>query len=345
MSTSPPPEFAHPHVLREYALLADGERGAVIGPRGEISFMCFPGWDGDGLFASMIGGDGVYAVTPTGRFVWAATTSPRALSGATAGFPTTTQSPSVVRRSRSPRTRDRAVILRRICALKGPAHMRVMLDLRHDFGRRGGHARHQDDGSLGDQRRQTCARWFGAENASPRRRHDGTLLEFELKLEARRPARPGAGDRSGRRERSSRSRPGLVRDGSHWREHVPKFEQTVAPRDARHAYSVLLGMTSVSGGMVAAATTSLPERAEEGRNYDYRYVWIRDQCYAGQAVARAGAHPLMDGAVRFVAQRLLADGPQSQAGVHDDRWPGARRAGAQPARLSGGQGQDRQLGQ
>ncbi|WP_434099493.1 glycoside hydrolase family 15 protein [Streptomyces sviceus] len=29
--------------------------------------------------------------------------------------------------------------------------------------------------------------------------------------------------------------------------------------------------------MVAAATTSLPERAEEGRNYDYRYVWIRDR--------------------------------------------------------------------
>ena len=41
--------------------------------------------------------------------------------------------------------------------------------------------------------------------------------------------------------------------------------------------------------MVAAATTSLPERAEEGRNYDYRYVWIRDQCYAGEAAARAGA--------------------------------------------------------
>ena len=33
--------------------------------------------------------------------------------------------------------------------------------------------------------------------------------------------------------------------------------------------------------MVAAATISLPERAEAGRNYDYRYVWIRDQCYAG----------------------------------------------------------------
>jgi GH15 family glucan-1,4-alpha-glucosidase len=68
-------------------------------------------------------------------------------------------------------------------------------------------------------------------------------------------------------------------------------------------------MTSASSGMVAAATTSLPERAEEGRNYDYRYVWIRDQCYAGQAVARVGAFPLLDDAVRFVSQRLLADGP------------------------------------
>ena len=64
---------------------------------------------------------------------------------------------------------------------------------------------------------------------------------------------------------------------------------TLAPRDTRHSYAVLRGLTSRSGGMVAAATTSLPERAEAGRNYDYRYVWIRDQCYAGHAVAAAEA--------------------------------------------------------
>ena len=49
--------------------------------------------------------------------------------------------------------------------------------------------------------------------------------------------------------------------------------------------------------MVAAATTSLPERAEQGRNYDYRYAWIRDQCFAGQAVAAAGGGDLLDSAV------------------------------------------------
>jgi alpha,alpha-trehalase len=61
--------------------------------------------------------------------------------------------------------------------------------------------------------------------------------------------------------------------------------------------------------MVAAATTSLPERARQGRNYDYRYVWIRDLCYAGQAVAAAGPHPLLGDAVRFVTDRILDAGP------------------------------------
>jgi GH15 family glucan-1,4-alpha-glucosidase len=54
----------------------------------------------------------------------------------------------------------------------------------------------------------------------------------------------------------------------------------------------------------------LPERASEGRNFDYRYVWIRDQCYVGEAVSKAGPLPLLDDAVRFVGERLLEHGPQ-----------------------------------
>jgi GH15 family glucan-1,4-alpha-glucosidase len=61
--------------------------------------------------------------------------------------------------------------------------------------------------------------------------------------------------------------------------------------------------------MVAAATMSLPERFRQGRNYDYRYVWVRDQCYAGRAAAKAGVEGLLDDAVGFVAARLLEHGP------------------------------------
>ena len=59
-----------PHVLREYALLADGERGVVVGPRGDYAWMCFPRWDSDACFATLIGGQGTYAVTPVSRYVW-----------------------------------------------------------------------------------------------------------------------------------------------------------------------------------------------------------------------------------------------------------------------------------
>ena len=61
--------------------------------------------------------------------------------------------------------------------------------------------------------------------------------------------------------------------------------------------------------MVAAPTLGLPERAEAGRNYDYRYVWLRDQAYAGLAVAVNDPHPLLDDAIAFATQRLLEHGP------------------------------------
>ena len=63
------PKF-HPHVLRDYALIADGERGALVSPRGDIVWLCAPRWDCDAVFSALIGGEGVYAVTPAHTFVW-----------------------------------------------------------------------------------------------------------------------------------------------------------------------------------------------------------------------------------------------------------------------------------
>ena len=69
-----------PRVLREYAMLADGERGALIGPQGDVAWMCAPRWDSDAVFSNLIGGGGVYAVTPTDmRSVWGGYYEPRTL--------------------------------------------------------------------------------------------------------------------------------------------------------------------------------------------------------------------------------------------------------------------------
>ncbi|MGH3554405.1 MAG: trehalase-like domain-containing protein, partial [Mycobacterium sp.] len=58
-------------MLREYALLADGERGVLVGPRGDFVWMCVPHWDSEAAFSALLGGPGAYAVTPSdARFVW-----------------------------------------------------------------------------------------------------------------------------------------------------------------------------------------------------------------------------------------------------------------------------------
>lgn len=44
-----------------------------------------------------------------------------------------------------------------------------------------------------------------------------------------------------------------------------------------------------NGGVIAAATTSLPEVVGGGRNYDYRYVWLRDTGMIVSAMTRAGS--------------------------------------------------------
>jgi alpha,alpha-trehalase len=105
-----------------------------------------------------------------------------------------------------------------------------------------------------------------------------------------------------------------------WRRSIPRL-RTIADRDAGHAVAIMRGLTGGSGGMVAAATTSLPERSGAGRNYDYRYVWIRDQCFAGQAAAAAGADEVLDAAVGFVGARLLADGPRLSPACTVDGGP------------------------
>ena len=55
-----------------------------------------------------------------------------------------------------------------------------------------------------------------------------------------------------------------------------------------------------TGAVLAALTTSIPEHADSGRNWDYRYCWLRDSYFVIQALNRLGATRTMEAYLRYI---------------------------------------------
>jgi hypothetical protein len=296
-----------PRPLRDYALVADGERGALVGPDGEYVWLCAPHWDSPALFSGLIGGRGAYALSPTGRYVWGGYYEEGSLIWRSRWITRDSGIVECREALRFPGEYHRTVVLRRVLARTATVELRALLEPAGGFGKETMRDLTRDDHGVWHARvGDLTVRWSGGERAHV---HD-ECLELDLRVT---PGTPHdlvleISDRPLNEPPPDPERAWRATEAA-WSDAVPDLSATLAERDAKQSYAVMRGLTGSAGGMVAAATTSLPERAEEGRNYDYRYVWIRDQCYAGQAVAAAGPHPLLDDAVRFVSERLHQDGP------------------------------------
>ncbi|WP_416904332.1 glycoside hydrolase family 15 protein [Micromonospora echinospora] len=294
-----------PAVLRDYALLADGHRGALVGPGGDVAWLCAPGWSDPAVFGALLGGAGQFLVAPAAdRFVWGGHYEPGSLvwrSRWVTGNGIVESREALV----FPGEAGRLVLLRQVRALDRPARVRVVVDPRAGFGREPVRDVARDGGRWLARTGGLCLRLQGGEGLH-RDRHG--FLTGELTVPA-----GGWHDlvlelATGPLDQPCESPGELWRTTEHhWASVIPSLDGP-ARRDATLAYSVLRGMTRPGGGMVAAATTALPERAMAGRNYDYRYAWIRDQSFAGQAGALVGRYDLLDDAVAFLTERVLADG-------------------------------------
>ncbi len=80
------------------------------------------------------------------------------------------------------------------------------------------------------------------------------------------------------------------RSGEHWSSwlNTLTLPETARKLAARSALT-LRGLCTPTGGVMAAATTSLPEEIGGVRNWDYRYCWLRDGAMTVQALVSLGS--------------------------------------------------------
>jgi GH15 family glucan-1,4-alpha-glucosidase len=96
----------------------------------------------------------------------------------------------------------------------------------------------------------------------------------------------------------------------YWRDWVRDLSIPFEWQDAviRAAITLKLSAVDDSGAVVAAITTSLPESAGSGRNWDYRYCWLRDAYFTINALNRLNATRTMERYLGYIVN-VVAGAP------------------------------------
>src|SRR5439155_1376267 len=106
----------------------------------------------------------------------------------------------------------------------------------------------------------------------------------------------------------------LQRTIAYWRRWLAHSRYVGRWREMVHRSALVLKLLTFepTGALIAAPTTSLPERIGGGRNWDYRYTWIRDASFTLYALLRIGFTEEAGAFTGWLARR--SEGTQARGG-------------------------------
>lgn len=84
----------------------------------------------------------------------------------------------------------------------------------------------------------------------------------------------------------------------------------------RAAITLKLNAYDDTGAIIAAMTTSIPEAANSGRNWDYRYCWLRDGYFVVNALNRMGATRTMERYLSYIVNIAANSGGEALQPVY-----------------------------
>ncbi len=337
--------------IEDYGLVGDTHTAALIGRDGSVDWLCFPRFDSGACFAALLGDErhGRWLLAPAGRV---GRISRRYRPGTLVletDFETEEGSVRIV--DCMPPRQKHPNLVRIVEGLAGRVSMRLELVVRFEYGSVVPWVSHRGD---------LLSAVAGPDALALRspielRGEDlTTVAEFEV----------GPGDRvpfvltwhSSHEPAPAAVDPeAAVADTTRW------WERWSARSTYRGEWGQAVERSLVTlkaltyaptGGIVAAPTTSIPEHIGGTRNWDYRFVWLRDATFTLQALLLAGYR---DEALawRDWLLRAVAGDPSSlqiMYGIAGERrltelelpWlPGY--AGSSPVRIGNGAFDQRQL--
>nr|WP_201471323.1 glycoside hydrolase family 15 protein [Microbacterium hydrocarbonoxydans] len=279
-----------PAPIEDYALLSDCRTGALVSREGSIDWLCLPRFDSSSLFGALLGEprNGCWTLRPSD----ARATSQRYYISDTFVLVTRWETESGVAEVHEfmPIQPTRTDVVRRIVGVSGRVEFVTELRLHFDYSRRLPWVRqigtdeqpalhatagpeavivrgvrfvaedhlHRAAVTVGaDEIRDLTLSWFLSYEHAPK------AIDVDEAIAATRAWWQGWAS-------------GIRHDGPH-REAVVR------------SLLVLRALTNKdTGGIVAAATTSLPEDFGGARNWDYRFVWLRDAALTLEALIAHG---------------------------------------------------------
>jgi GH15 family glucan-1,4-alpha-glucosidase len=273
--------------IEDYAMIGDCQTAALVGKDGSIDWLCFPRFDSPACFAALLGTpeQGRWKIAPAGEMQAVR----RAYRSGTLVLETDFEtSDGAVRlidcmppRSASPD------LVRIVEGRRGRVHMRLELIVRFDYGSIVPWVRRIDRGISAVAGPDTL---YCRSDVELRGENLHTVADFTV----------AAGERvsfvltwcqTHHPEPEKKDPERTVQETEiWWRKWSSRCTYQGEWRDAvLRSLITLKALTyAPTGGIVAAATTSLPEVIGGVRNWDYRYCWLRDATFTLYALIVGG---------------------------------------------------------
>jgi GH15 family glucan-1,4-alpha-glucosidase len=273
--------------LEDYALIGDCQSAALVARDGSLDWLCLPRFDSPACFAALLGDPehGRWLIAPVGPV----TGVRRAYRPGTLVLETevTTADGTVTLVDFMPPRSGAADLVRVVEGRQGSVPMQTELRFRFDYGSFVPWVKRTEDGILaigGPEvlRLRTTVplsgkdfKTTGAFEVRP-----GDRIPFDLTWYPSHREAPAAIDTVA----------ALAETEGFWRQWSARSRYRGRWKEAVSRSLVTLKALTYdpTGGIVAAPTTSLPERLGGVRNWDYRYCWLRDATFTLYALVGAG---------------------------------------------------------